>query len=261
MAIGPSPDGFSYLLDDTDNTLTLSPGFLAPYPGGLIALGGNDRIRGSSDAEIIYANTGEDTLNGGSGNDTLFGGKDRDFIYGEDGDDFLNGNIGQDFVEGGNGNDFIRGGKDEDLLVSGNGNDTLIGDMGVDALAGNAGSDLFVLRTDTATSDQFGADIILDFDKFSDRIAVTGTLTEADLILQSINQPIQELLSQQGYNLRPTELRLTTLLLTGADIDPNGDGIASGTQIKIAATGEFLGYALNVTPADLSGHFVNVPVI
>ncbi len=261
MTFGPSLDGLYYILDDADNNLTLAPGFLAPYPGGLIALGGNDKIVGSGDAEIIFSNTGQDTLSGGGGNDTLFGGKDKDFLDGGDGDDYLNGNIGQDLIIGGNGNDFIRGGKDEDILVGGQGNDTLIGDLGVDGLAGNAGSDLFVLRTDTATSDQFGADVILDFDKSSDRIALTGTLTEANLILQTFTQPIQELLSKQGIGQNPAQIRLLGLLVTGVDIDPDGDGIGSGTQIKIASTGEYLGYALNVTPGDLSGHFVTIPPV
>ena len=57
---GPSPDGFSYLLDDSPNSFVLTPGFLTPYPNGLFGLGGNDFILGSSDA---------DRLNGDEGND------------------------------------------------------------------------------------------------------------------------------------------------------------------------------------------------
>ena len=261
MPIGPSPDGLYYLLDDADNNLTLTPGFLAPYPGGLIALGGNDSIIGSSDAEIIFANMGEDTVSGGGGNDTLFGGKDRDILNGDDGDDYVNGNIGQDLIFGGNGNDFLRGGKDEDLLVGGKGDDTLIGDMGGDALAGNAGRDLFVLRTDTASLEELRADLILDFDKSSDRIALTGNLTEADFILETFSQPIQELLTKYGIEQNPAQARLNIFLGTGVDIDPNGDGIAVGTQIKIAASGRIFGYGLNVSPGDLSGNFVNIPPV
>lgn len=258
MPIGPSPDGLYYLLDDADNNLILPPGFLTPYPGGLIALGGNDSIVGSNDAEIVFANIGQDTLSGGGGNDTLFGGKDKDVLNGDDGDDYLNGNIGQDLIFGGNGNDFLRGGKDEDLLVGGNGNDTLIGDMGGDALAGNAGSDLFVIRSDSASLEELRADLILDFDKSSDRIALTGNLTEADFILSSFTQPIQELLTKYGIDQSPTQARLNIFLGTGVDIDPNSDGIAVGTQITIASTGQVFGYALNVSPGDISGNFVNI---
>nr|WP_249071086.1 hypothetical protein [Argonema antarcticum] len=71
---------------------------------------------------------------------------------------------------------------------------------------------MFVLRTDTATSDKFGADVILDFAKSSDRIALTGTLTEADLILQSFSQPIQELLSKQVIVKNSAQIRLLCLI-------------------------------------------------
>lgn len=259
MAIGPSADGLFYLLDDTDNNLTLTPGFVAPYRGGLLALGGNDRIVGSSDAEVINGNRGNDTINGGGGNDTLYGGKENDFLDGGDGNDFISGNIGSDFLVGGKGDDSIRGGKDEDVLVGGEGNDTLIGDLGIDALAGSAGSDLFGLRIDNATTDRYGVDVILDFEKASDRIGLIGGLTEADIILQSFNEPIQALLTKQGISDNPAQARLTAFFLTGADIDPNGDGIASGTLISIGSTGEFLGYVLNTTPIDLSGRFVSLP--
>lgn len=258
---GPSEDGLSYLLDDLDNNFTLSPGFLNPYPNGLLALGGNDRITGSSAGEIINGNRGQDTIFGGGGSDILYGGKENDYIDGGDDNDFLSGNIGQDFIVGGRGDDTIRGGKDEDVLVGGEGNDTLIGDFGVDVLVGSVGSDLFGLRRDTATTDRYGADGILDFDKSSDRIGLIGGLTEADIILQPFNEPIQALLSKQGISDSPAQARLTVLVLTGVDIDPNGDGIASGTQITIASTGEFLGYALNATAADLSGRFVSLPPV
>ncbi|HEY9850795.1 MAG TPA: calcium-binding protein [Leptolyngbyaceae cyanobacterium] len=261
MAIGPSSDGFYYLLDDADNNLTLPPSFLTPHPGGLIALGGNDSIVGSEDAEIIFTNMGQDTISGGGGNDTLFGGKDRDVLKGDNGDDYLNGNIGQDLIFGGNGNDFIRGGKDEDLLIGGEGNDTLIGDMGGDALVGNAGRDLFVIRTDAASLEQLRPDLIVDFDKSSDRIALTGNLTEADFILETFTQSIQELLTKYGIDRNPEQARLEVFFIAGVDIDPNGDGIATGTQIRIANTGQIFGYALNVSPGDVSGNFVNIPPV
>ena len=68
---GPSPDGLSYLLDDSPNSFALTPGFLTPYPKGLFALGGNDFIVGSSDAEIISGDNGNDRILGDSNSDTL----------------------------------------------------------------------------------------------------------------------------------------------------------------------------------------------
>ena len=35
---GPSPDGLSYLLDDSPNSFALTPGFLTPYPNGFLPL-------------------------------------------------------------------------------------------------------------------------------------------------------------------------------------------------------------------------------
>src|SRR4028119_2303427 len=75
---GPSPDGLFYLLDDSPNSFALTPGFLTPYPNGLFALGGNDFIVGSSDAEIISGDNGNDRILGGSNSDTLLGGAGDD---------------------------------------------------------------------------------------------------------------------------------------------------------------------------------------
>lgn len=94
--VGPSPDGLSYLLDNNPNSFTLTPGFLAPYPNGLFALGGNDFIVASSDASRISGGAGNDTLVGGKGDDFLNGGKGADVLIGEGGKDTLTGGLGAD---------------------------------------------------------------------------------------------------------------------------------------------------------------------
>ncbi|PSB05656.1 peptidase S8 [filamentous cyanobacterium Phorm 46] len=175
---GPSPDGLSYLLDNNPNSLTLTPGFLTPYPNGLFALGGNDFIVGSSDA---------DRLNGDSGNDRLLGGSNSDTLFGGVGNDLLNGGTGNDFLFGNSGSDTLQGGRGDDALYGGRGNDVLVGDGGTDTLTGGLGSDTFVLRSDTAVSDPAAADIITDFNSFVDAIGLTDNLTEADLILEEIS--------------------------------------------------------------------------
>jgi subtilisin family serine protease len=157
--VGPSSDGLSYLLDDSPNSLTLTPGFLTPYPNGLFALGGNDFIVGASDADRISGNNGNDRLLGSRSSDTLFGGL---------------------------GNDSLQGGKGDDALNGGNGSDVLVGDGGKDILTGGLGLDTFVLRSESAVFDPIAADIITDFNSFVDAIGLTGNLTEADLILEQI---------------------------------------------------------------------------
>ncbi|MEG4853299.1 S8 family serine peptidase [Microcoleus sp. B5-D4] len=175
---GPSPDGFSYLLDDSPNSFALTPGFVTPYPNGLFALGGNDFIVGSSDAEIISGDNGNDRILGGGNSDTLLGGADNDV---------LNGGVSSDFLFGDAGSDTLQGGKGDDALNGGDGSDVLVGDGGKDTLTGGLGPDTFVLRSDSAVSDATAADVITDFNSFVDSIGLTDNLTEADLILEEIS--------------------------------------------------------------------------
>lgn len=248
------PDGLRYLLDATDDSETLIPGFLAPYPEGLLALEGNDVVIGSVDSELIFGNQGTDVLRGSAGNDSLFGGKDNDQIFGDEGNDVLNGNIGNDFIVGGIGDDLIRGGKDNDFLVGGEGNDTLSGDFGQDVLKGGGGSDLFVMRTDNAVSQPLSGDVILDFDRATDSIGLTGGLTEANLIFQAFTIPLTSLSSLIDISQIPPAAIAEVNL---QQIDPNGDGNITGTYIG-TNTGQWLGGILNATQADLSGRFVSV---
>ena len=175
---GPSPDGLSYFLDNNPNSLTLTPGFLTPYPNGLFALGGNDFIVGASDA---------DRISGDDGNDRLLGGGNSDTLFGAVGNDLLNGGAGNDILFGDSGNDTLQGGKGADLLNGGGGSDVLVGDGGKDTLTGGLGPDTFVLRSNSAISDPAVADVITDFNSFVDSIGLTDNLTEADLILEKIS--------------------------------------------------------------------------
>ncbi|MDF0556244.1 S8 family serine peptidase [Kamptonema sp. UHCC 0994] len=209
---GPSADGSSYLLDDGPNSLTLTPGFLAPYPNGLFALGGNDFIVGSADAEQISGDSGNDRILGGGGADILLGGAGNDFLNGGQGNDFLIGEAGSNTLQGGRGDDLLIGGDDDNILV---------GDFGKDTLVGGIGLDIFILRTDAATLDPGAADIIGDFDIFSDFIGLTDGLTEDDLTLQQVS-------------------------LTPGSTD---------TLIQIRQSGAILGIVLDASPDDLSGAF------
>jgi subtilisin family serine protease len=157
--VGPSPDGRSYLLDDSPNSFTLTPGFLTPHPNGLFALGGNDFVAGAADA---------DRISGDDGNDRLLGGRNSDILF------------------GGSGNDTLQGGKGDDVLNGDNGSDVLVGDGGKDTLIGGLGPDTFVLRSESAVFDPATADMITDFNSFVDAIGLTGNLTAADLILEEI---------------------------------------------------------------------------
>ncbi|MEG4984497.1 S8 family serine peptidase [Microcoleus sp. BR0-C5] len=233
---GPSPDGLSYLLDDSPNSFALTPGFLTPYPNGFFALGGNDFIVGSSDADRISGDNGNDRILGGSNSDTLFGGADNDL---------LNGGVGADFLFGDAGSDTLQGGKGDDALNGGDGSDVLVGDGGKDTLTGDLGPDTFVFRSDSAVSDPAAADIITDFNSFVDSIGLTDNLTEADLILEEIaiapgisntlikirqsNAILGLVANASPQDLANTFISATTVL--GNQLDQARDlGVLGGTQ-------------------------------
>ncbi|MEG4067178.1 S8 family serine peptidase [Microcoleus sp. Pol11C2] len=233
---GPSPDGFSYLLDDSPNSFALTPGFLTPYPNGFFALGGNDFIVGSSDAEIINGDNGNDRILGGGNSDTLLGGADNDL---------LNGGASADFLFGDAGSDTLQGGKGDDALNGGDGSDVLVGDGGKDTLTGSLGPDTFVFRSDSAVSDPAVADVITDFNSFVDSIGLTDNLTEADLVLEEIsiapgisntlikirqsNAILGLVANASPQDLADTFISATTVL--GNQLDQARDlGVLGGTQ-------------------------------
>ncbi len=92
----------------------------------ILALDGNDTVRGEN---------GDDTVRGGNGADSLLGGDGLDFVYGDDGNDRL---------FGGNGNDQLFGGIGNDTLAGDANNDTLNGGVGADSMNGGANNDLII---------------------------------------------------------------------------------------------------------------------
>lgn len=266
---GLTTDGF-YDFTAGNDTLTIETdpnrGPIASAPQGVRALEGDDSIFGSTAADNINGNQGSDSLYGALGDDYLRGGRDNDYLDGEDGNDIVNGNKGEDFVIGGAGNDTVRGGQDADLLVGGEGNDLLIGDLGFDGLTGNAGADWFVLRSDAL--DSIGGDALLDFRAAEgDKIVLTGGLTEADLTFQEKNLSISDLINifplpgdiEIPPEFTPQIFRMAAQQLLGVDIDPDGNNVITGTSIVVASTGAELGFAVNVTAADITGNFQAAP--
>ncbi|BBU58272.1 hypothetical protein KU6B_45370 [Mameliella alba] len=105
-------------------------------------LGGDDlEVRGSSLAETINGNRGDNLLLGEGASDTINGGAGNDEIQGGDGDDELAGSIGDDLVNGGADNDIITGGPGHDTLLGGAGTDDLNGGAGDDSLDGGSFND------------------------------------------------------------------------------------------------------------------------
>jgi hypothetical protein len=113
----------------------------------IIALDGNDTVDGAAGDDDVNGNLGQDIVHGGAGADSVRGGKDNDTVYGDGGDDgHVNGNIGDDIVHGGDGADTVYGGQGQDTLFGDAGDDLLSGDLGFDVLMGGAGADRFTIR-------------------------------------------------------------------------------------------------------------------
>ena len=126
----------------------------------LIGTESNDFLFGTSNAEnivgqdgndTIYSNGGEDTLLGQSGNDTIFGTTSNEFINGGYGNDIIYGNGGTDTLIGSFGDDLIYGGKMADTIFGGAGNDTIFGNGGNDFIDSGAGFDTVWLGNGFAT--------------------------------------------------------------------------------------------------------------
>ena len=139
--------------------------------------GGNDKVTGSSYANVISTGDGHDVIYGGYGNDSLYGGNGNDFIDGGYGTDYINGGAGTDttsylFYNGavnanlatgkvgfvgsaapadtlysieniytGGGNDWITGSDADNVIKSGHGNDVVSGGAGNDRIEGRSGND------------------------------------------------------------------------------------------------------------------------
>lgn len=93
-------------------------------------------INGTTIADVVYGNGGNDNINGGDGNDLLFGGDGNDAIYSGKGNDTLYGDDGNDLLDGGVGDDILKGGLGNDTYVfaKGYGNDTIIDADGLNTL-------------------------------------------------------------------------------------------------------------------------------
>ncbi|MCU0544757.1 MAG: calcium-binding protein [Oscillatoriaceae cyanobacterium Prado104] len=264
MVLTPDNSGIPRLVgDNSPENIVLAVGQLANFPGGVWMLGGNDTVRGSSDAERIFGNDNRDSLVGGAGDDSIYGGKEDDDVVGEIGNDFLTGDRNNDFVDGGAGNDLLRGGRGVDLLVGGEGNDTLIGDLDVDIYKGGTGSDVFVLRVDQAGQRVVGAEvpdaIIVDFGA-GDSIGISTAFTASNISLEQVSYSLND---PRLLLVDPSTLSGGTSLLAKGnislqDLDPDRNGQVEATNIRFGATNALLGTVLNVTPADLTGRFVNV---
>lgn len=176
---------------------------------------GDDQLYGGGGADILNGDRGDDQLFGGGGDDTLDGGRGDDFLDGGAGDDTLEGGRGDDILLGGGGGDSLSGGRGNDYLGGGGGSDTLDGGRGNDMLEGGAGADVFAFK------DQFGDDVITDFDNTDtiDLTAITGLTNLSQLTLTQVG----------------TNVLITSSVFGGGSITVNDVTVAQlAGQIQVA---------------------------
>jgi len=144
--------------------------------------GGDDRFRGTYDAETLTGGAGNDVLNGYVGNDVLIGGTGSDFLTGGGGDDTFRFNLGD-------GKDIVRdawgdsgsGGNDTVELGAG----ILPGDVIV--TQGNDGYDLVLAIAGTQDKITLQNTMISGGDRIERVIFADGTVwTHADLVQRSM---------------------------------------------------------------------------
>ncbi|MEA5521471.1 MAG: GDSL-type esterase/lipase family protein [Limnoraphis robusta] len=179
MALTPNSTLGALVGDDSNELIALTPGQLAGFPLGVMALGGNDTLLGVTDGEVINGNQGDDQLSGGGGSDTLFGGQGNDLLDGQADNDFLFGNLGGDLLRGGKGDDNLFAGEGNDILFGDSGNDVLDGGLGIDVLTAGEGIDIFVLPRRGIDTD-----FIEDFEDGIDLMQLPTGITFNDLQIQ-----------------------------------------------------------------------------
>jgi Ca2+-binding RTX toxin-like protein len=112
------------------------------YQGNLIyGNSGNDSIKSGKKNDFLFGQAGEDFISGNSGSDYISGGEDNDILYGGDDDDKIFGDIGDDIIYGEFGDDFIWGGSGFDTINSGEGNDIIRAGDGDDIIENSSGDD------------------------------------------------------------------------------------------------------------------------
>ncbi|WP_413163504.1 calcium-binding protein [Capilliphycus salinus ALCB114379] len=258
--------------------MVLSSGFLDSLPAWFATNNPDNHTlteEQASSSTTVLAFQGNDTINGSQNADEIYGGQQNDELFGQAGADTLLGNKDSDLLDGSLGDDLLFGGAGSDLIVGGEGVDILTGDREVDIYKGGEGGDVFVLRTDQAGQTQevnsivsflsgipdeieLPDAIITDFDAANDSIGLTEGLTRQDLSFETFNS-----LETFGVGL---DLIIPVILssvpsgteflekgnITIEDLDPDGDGVLTGTAIRIAGNNQLLGYVLNTEPEVLA---------
>jgi len=158
----------------------------------------------SGEANLVFADDGNDIIDSGAGDDR---------IYGEDGDDIISGAGGNDALIGGSGNDTLKGGAGDDRLYGSDGSDELSGGSGNDTLTGGSDVDTYIFE------DSFGNDTIIDGD---------GVLKINGVVVNGVGVVLDDVTGGNVYSMSHAGINLL-LIKTSANliiVDVNGNFIS-----------------------------------
>lgn len=121
-----------------DIVVSLDPGTAQGLEIGTDFITGFERVRTGSGNDRLTGTTKADVLNAGDGTNVLsgLGGADR----------LLGGALSANTMNGGSGNDRLTGGDRGDSLTGSDGDDVLYGRFDTDRMSGGAGADRFLFR-------------------------------------------------------------------------------------------------------------------
>ncbi|MBD2692079.1 SBBP repeat-containing protein [Anabaena catenula] len=208
--INPINDSFVETNETVILTLATNNAYtLGTSKAATVTIADNDTV---SDYTFIYGDNNNNFLNlsiapydkyhiyGFGGDDKIWGSYQNDIIEGGDGNDILGGYRGNDIIEGGSGNDTIVGYRYSDLDGSGDGEiDTLTGGTGADLyiLTYRAIGGLYVPYRTGVNDDNKDYALITDF-----------TIAEGDLI--QLRQPSNGIVSSYAYEITASPAGLPT---------------------------------------------------
>jgi Ca2+-binding RTX toxin-like protein len=166
------------------------------YGGATYGTTGQNNLKGTGRANVIYGFAGNDRLNGAGGNDTLLGG---------------DGN---------------------DVLLGGAGNDYLLGETGSDTYTGGAGRDRFVFDIGKAFDARLmGLDRITDFRRVQDKIVLDKTTFTAITGQRVSFASVGTIAQAEASNALIAYIRSTGALF----YNPNGTAAGFGNGGQFAA--------------------------
>jgi Ca2+-binding RTX toxin-like protein len=211
---------------------------------------GADVVAGTSEANFIQVNGGDDdvraqggddTVEGGAGDDLLRGGGGQDLLIGGAGADRLRGDGGADELRGGSTGDKLSGGGGADKLLGGGGRDDLSGGAGRDLLFGQSGDDLFTFATVAEMGiTKATSDIIGDFSP-GDRIRLADIDADASTRIDDAFTFIDSLdFSGSAGELRWFQNAANTFLQCDVDGDGAVDGWLRLTGLHTLSEGDFI---------------------